>query len=384
MGDQNSNRVDYTTMKTFQILAILACVAGLNAGSIVGKPIVGKCPPVITTKPDFDYKQYAGIWYEIERVPVIFESGMSCVQATYNEISLVEDGLPQRHTKCERRLLAVDQVLLALQFFATGTFQSVVGNVLRVSQRSVGRSIHAVARALCRLGPKIMTIDKTNLVPLQEDFAEIANMPGVFGCIDGTHVRISRPYEWEASYVNRKGYHSINVQGVCDAKYKFIDLTVKQPGSVHDSTMFKVSGFGKKCALGWYGEGFVLGDSGYGSTPYIITPYNNPQSPPEERFNRAHKTTRCVIQRAFGILKRRFHCLHTELRLQPGPASRVIAACCVLHNISIDRRQINDYEYEDEEEMQLPIIDHVREENGLVLRQQGFEKRNNITLNYFT
>merc|ERR1712071_729158 len=86
MGDQNSNRVDYTTMKTFQILAILACVAGLNAGSIVGKPIVGKCPPVITTKPDFDYKQYAGIWYEIERVPVIFESGMSCVQATYNEI----------------------------------------------------------------------------------------------------------------------------------------------------------------------------------------------------------------------------------------------------------------------------------------------------------
>merc|ERR1712071_230881 len=87
MGDQNSNRVDYTTMKTFQILAILACVAGLNAGSIVGKPIVGKCPPVITTKPDFDYKQYAGIWYEIERVPVIFESGMSCVQATYNEIS---------------------------------------------------------------------------------------------------------------------------------------------------------------------------------------------------------------------------------------------------------------------------------------------------------
>ena len=66
---------------------------------------------------------------------------------------LVEDSLPQRHTKCERRLLSVDQVLLALQFFATGTFQSVVGNVLRVSQRSVGRSIHAVARALCRLGP---------------------------------------------------------------------------------------------------------------------------------------------------------------------------------------------------------------------------------------
>ena len=41
------------------------------------------------------------------------------------------------------------------------------------------------------------------------DFAEIANMQGVFGCIDGTHVRISRPHKWEASYVNRKRYHSL-------------------------------------------------------------------------------------------------------------------------------------------------------------------------------
>jgi len=73
----------------------------------------------------------------------------------------------------------------------------------------------------------------------------------------------------------------INIQGVCDAKYKFIDLTVKQPGSVHDSMMFKASGFGRKCALGIYGEGFVLGDSGYGCTPYLLTPYNAPQSPSE-------------------------------------------------------------------------------------------------------
>jgi len=103
---------------------------------------------------------------------------------------LVEDGLPERYTESERKLLPVDQVLLALQFFATGTFQSVVANVLRVSQPSVQRSIHAVAKALCQLLTNHIFIDNTNLVPLQGDFAEIVNMPGVFGCIDGTHVRI--------------------------------------------------------------------------------------------------------------------------------------------------------------------------------------------------
>ena len=79
---------------------------------------------------------------------------------------LVEDSLPKRHTKCERRLLPVDQVLLALQFFATGTFQSVVANVLRVSQPSVQRSIHAVAKALCQLLTNHIFIDNLNLVPV--------------------------------------------------------------------------------------------------------------------------------------------------------------------------------------------------------------------------
>ena len=79
---------------------------------------------------------------------------------------LVEDSLPKRYTKCKRRLLPVDQVLLALQFFATGTIQSVVANVLRVSQRSVGRAIHVVANAFCCIAHNHMSVDSTNLVPV--------------------------------------------------------------------------------------------------------------------------------------------------------------------------------------------------------------------------
>lgn len=37
-------------------------------------------------------------------------------------------------------------------------------------------------------------------------------MPGVLGCIDGTHVAILRPTENEESYYCRKQYHSLNVQ----------------------------------------------------------------------------------------------------------------------------------------------------------------------------
>lgn len=48
-------------------------------------------------------------------------------------------------------------------------------------------------------------------------FYEDFNFPGVVGCVDGTHVPIFTPKiidedNPEHIYVNRKGYHSINVQ----------------------------------------------------------------------------------------------------------------------------------------------------------------------------
>lgn len=36
--------------------------------------------------------------------------------------------------------------------------------------------------------------------------------PKVLGCIDGTQIRIRKPVENEVDFVNRKGYHSLNVQ----------------------------------------------------------------------------------------------------------------------------------------------------------------------------
>ena len=47
---------------------------------------------------------------------------------------------------------------------------------------------------------------------MAREFVEVAGMPGVMGCIDGTHIRILAPHQQEWAYVNRKGYHSINVQ----------------------------------------------------------------------------------------------------------------------------------------------------------------------------
>lgn len=44
-----------------------------------------------------------------------------------------------------------------------------------------------------------------------QDFAQMHGFPCVLGCIDGTHIGIQAPVEEEKNFVNRKGFHSLNV-----------------------------------------------------------------------------------------------------------------------------------------------------------------------------
>ena len=61
--------------------------------------------------------------------------------------------------------------------------------------------------------------------------------------------------------------------------------------------------------------GFIIGDSGYALRRYLMTPFINPTTDAEERFNSALTTMRAKIECTFGILKNRFQCLMQPLRV---------------------------------------------------------------------
>ena len=120
-------------------------------------------------------------------------------------------------------------------------------------------------------------------------------------------------------------------------------------------------------------QGILLEDSGYALKSYSLTPYLNPIEPHIQRFNTAHCRTRVLIKRTFGILKRKFSSLHTEVRLSPQRACTVVVACCVLHNIEIFRGDILS---------NVDIQDDGEEVIG-DLRVDGKAVRDHIALNYF-
>jgi len=43
-------------------------------------------------------------------------------------------------------------------------------------------------------------------------FKEASGFPNTIGVIDGTHIRIEAPKKNPIDYINRKGYHSIQLQ----------------------------------------------------------------------------------------------------------------------------------------------------------------------------
>ncbi|WAR27215.1 HARB1-like protein, partial [Mya arenaria] len=68
-----------------------------------------------------------------------------------------------------------------------------------------------------------------------------SGFPNVIGLVDGNHIRINAPYQYKEDYVNRNGYHSINVQMVCDAGFRIQNVVVNWPGSVYDAPIFRQS-----------------------------------------------------------------------------------------------------------------------------------------------
>jgi len=248
----------------------------------------------------------------------------------------------QRTTARSCALPVSTQVLVALRFYATGSMQRVAGDLHGISQPSVSRCVHAVSRLLtCNASSYIkFPTDESSQRKTMADFYKIAAFPNVLGCVDGTQIPILSPAINENIYVCRKGFHSLNVQAICNAQMCFINIVAKYPGSAHDSFIWR------NCAVYQYLEQhtaehqrWLLGDSGYPLSPFLMTPIANPTRQAETNYNKRHMQTRNTVERSFGLLKMRFRCLHNTggcLQSPPERCAQIITACAVLHNMCIN------------------------------------------------
>ncbi|XP_063826817.1 putative nuclease HARBI1 [Ostrinia nubilalis] len=245
------------------------------------------------------------------------------------------------------------QLLMSLRFYALGTMLISVADFVGVSIATACRIVRDISSAVSRLYDRYIFMHQNSAA----NFYTIAGFPRVLGAIDCTHVRIQSPCHLIGEeFRNRKGYFSLNVQAVCDADLRLMNVVARWPGSAHDATIFNNSMLKAQCDSGEFGNRWLLGDSAYPNTPYLLTPLLNPSTVGDHRYNEAHIKTRNTIERTFGVWKRRFPVISLTLRLSLPNIQAVVIATAVLHNIC---RNMN---LEDvPSEIEMPAEDNIEE-----------------------
>jgi hypothetical protein len=171
---------------------------------------------------------------------------------------------------------------------------------------------------------------------LADGFLVVQGIPNVVGAIDGSHIPIITPREWPADYYNRKGFHSILLQGVVDVDYKFWHYDIGRPGCMHDYKMFTLSDLHARMERGELKQHALLGDAAYQPRLNMLTPFMGTKeglTPDKAYWNYIQSSSRMAVECAFGILKGRWGGIALLLNVELEFACKVVAACIVLHNM---------------------------------------------------
>ncbi|XP_045106663.1 putative nuclease HARBI1 [Portunus trituberculatus] len=251
-----------------------------------------------------------------------------------------------------------------------------------LGKSSLHRVLFQVCNALKAIrGTLIAWPTRDQLPQLADDFFRRTNMPGVIGAIDGTHIPIPGPSHERQAYINRKGFPSIQLQAVCDAKLRFINILTGWPGSVHDARVFRNSPLYTLLENGNFPEDYhLLGDSAYTLQPYMLVSYrdNGHLLPWQVNFNHIHSTSRVIMERAFGLLKSKFRRLQKLEMIDVERIPLVIAGACVMHNIILMKENLNlDLEIQQD----LKVIGHDVGDDNVAARQihaAAVQKRDEI------
>jgi hypothetical protein len=232
----------------------------------------------------------------------------------------------------------VTQLLLALRFYASGSMQRTVSDFTGVSTSSGCRIIKRVSEAIASLRPNYINMYENveEMNRSAEKMYHIARFPRVIGATDCTLIKIQSPGGNDAEiYRTRKNFFGINVQTVSDKDLYIRDIVARWPGSSHDQTIFNNSSLKQKFEDGTFGSFMLVGDSGYQLKPYLMTKLQRVQTAAENLYNESQIRTRNVVERQYGVWKRRFPVLQIGMRLKIATVLNIIVATAVLHNLAL-------------------------------------------------
>lgn len=181
-----------------------------------------------------------------------------------------------------------------------------------------------------------------------------AEFENIIGVIDGMLVWTTKPYKTICDtiscgetnfYCSRKCKYGINLQAICDHTLQFTWIDIRYPGSASDYISWKTSDLClaldddiKKTPTYrrhiLYGK-TIIGDNAYVRRMYMAVPLKGARFGHEDGYNFYLSQIRITIERAFGVLVKRWAVLRRTMMYQLPKVGPLVKSLCCLHNFCI-------------------------------------------------
>lgn len=242
----------------------------------------------------------------------------------------------------------------ALRFFAGASVYDLM-TTFGIGRTDIGRSIWLVVEAihLCNA----LAIKYPDCHVEQQKIAmafkakSSADIDCCAGAVDGLLIWIHRPSEKQAELstcspqkfmCGRKHKFGLNLQAICDARGRFLDVSVMFPGSTSDVLSFESSAIYTKLEDGLLAPSLcIFGDNAYINTRFMATPYTGVSGGTKDAYNFYHSQLRINIECAFGRLVHRWAILRSAIpmNISIGKTTALVVALTKLHNFCIDENE---------------------------------------------
>jgi hypothetical protein len=202
---------------------------------------------------------------------------------------------------------------------------------LSTSQLAVSQFTNAVRLLL--LKKYIRWPFTTTMNKFAREFENIHRIP--YGWCGGrfTHTNC-RTRLHAADYYNRKGFHSILLQGVVSSKCLFWDFDIGWAGSMYDANLWEKTTIGQFCEVGKLTSYALIGNAAYPCRPF--RGHKDGLIREEYNWNFVQSSIRMCIERAFGMLKGRWEILLRMIDMYlKNNVHELVSTCLVLYNICI-------------------------------------------------
>ena len=221
----------------------------------------------------------------------------------FEQLACDLQGLQRQVTRLRKPVPIKTVVAMLLKRIGKGMDYREIGDKFGIGAstacKKVNEAMHFLVHSKLHIISKLQRgIDFQTII---NGFQRKWNFPQCLGAIDGTHIPIKAPIIHHADYFNRKSFHSVILQVVCDSQCCFTDVFAGWPDRAHDSRVFARSQVGKMITEGrlipndvnlsrvidnHIIEPFLIGDPAYPLSRHLMKNYPGLNlTPDKEYFN---------------------------------------------------------------------------------------------------